>query len=113
IELFSHGYMSTKFKNRKLNGDLSDSNNGTHPDTDFPLFRLADAYLMYAEAVVRGASNGDMDTALDYVNQLRTRADASTLGALSLTELLDERARELFWEGHRRTDLIRFGQFSD
>lgn len=113
IELFSHGYMSTKFKNRKLNGDLSDSNNGTHPDTDFPLFRLADAYLMYAEAVVRGASNGDMDTALDYVNQLRTRAHASTLGALSLTELLDERARELFWEGHRRTDLIRFGQFSD
>jgi hypothetical protein len=112
IELFSNGYMSTKFKNRKLNGALSDSNNGTHPDTDFPLFRLADAYLMYAEAVVRGG-NGNMGTALGYVNALRSRAGASTLSSLSLPELLNERARELFWEGHRRTDLIRFGQFSD
>jgi starch-binding outer membrane protein, SusD/RagB family len=112
IELFSNGYMSTKFKNRKLNGDLSDSNNGTHPDTDFPLFRLADAYLMYAEAVVRNG-NGSMETALEYVNALRTRAGASILGSLTLPDLLDERARELFWEGHRRTDLIRFGQFSD
>ena len=112
IELFSNGYMSTKFRNRKLNGELSDSNQGTHPDTDFPLFRLADVYLMYAEAVVRGG-NGNMGTALGYVNALRSRAGASTISALSLSELLNERARELFWEGHRRTDLIRFGQFSD
>lgn len=112
LELFSNGYMSTKFKNRKLNGAVSDSNNGTHPDTDFPLFRLGDAYLMYAEAVLRGG-NGSMQTALGYVNELRDRAGASTVNTLTLPLILDERARELFWEGHRRTDLIRFGQFSN
>ncbi|MFY0625487.1 MAG: RagB/SusD family nutrient uptake outer membrane protein [Reichenbachiella sp.] len=112
IELFSNGYMSTKFKNRKLNGNLADSQHSTHPDTDFPLFRLGDVYLMYAEAVVRGGS-GDMGTALGYVNALRTRAGVNTVSSLDLDFLLDERARELFWEGHRRTDLIRFGQFTD
>ena len=112
IELFSNGYMSTKFKNRKLNGDIADSQHQTHPDTDFPMFRLGDVYLMYAEAVVRGG-NGDMSTAIGYVNALRTRVGVGTVSSLDLDFLLDERARELFWEGHRRTDLIRFGQYSD
>jgi hypothetical protein len=114
VELFSNGYMSTKFKNRKLDGSVSDSDNSTHPDTDFPMFRLGDAYLMYAEAVLRGGG-GSMTEALGYVNDLRTRAGASTItaGQLDLDFLLDERARELFWEGHRRTDLVRFGQFTD
>ncbi|MBN2349586.1 MAG: RagB/SusD family nutrient uptake outer membrane protein [Bacteroidales bacterium] len=114
VELFSNGYMSTKFKNRKLDGSVSNSNLATHPDTDFPMFRLGDAYLMYAEAVLRGG-NGSMTTALGYVNDLRTRAGASTLTTeqLDLDFILDERARELFWEGHRRTDLIRFGQFTN
>jgi len=117
IGLFSDGYGITKFRNRKLNGDLSNSNHNVQVDTDFPLFRLADAYLMYAEAVLRGGG-GDLTQALAYVNELRERAYGDGSGNISATQLtldfiLDERARELFWEGHRRTDLIRFGQFTD
>jgi hypothetical protein len=114
VELFSNGYMSTKYKNRKLDGNVSDSDLSTHPDTDFPMFRLGDAYLMYAEAVLRGGS-GSQEKALNMVNEIRTRAGASAISAgdLNLDFILDERARELFWEGHRRTDLIRFGQFTN
>ena len=81
------------------------------------MFRLADAYLMYAEAVLR-SGGGSRAQALDYVNQLRRRAYGGNGGdvadaQLTLDFLLAERARELLWEGHRRTDLIRFDRFSD
>ena len=82
--------------------------------TDFPLFRLADAYLMYAECVVRGATGGSISQAVDYVNDVRERSNASTItsGDLTLDFLIDERGRELNLEGHRRSDLIRFGKFT-
>lgn len=86
------------------------------PDTDFPLYRLADVYLMYAECAIQGAVGADMATALVYVNDLRERAG---LGRdiesyqLTLDFIRDERARELYWEGHRRTDLIRLNSFID
>lgn len=113
---FTQGYAIGKFKNVTSGGQTG--SDLTFPDTDFPLFRLADAYLMYAEAVVRGGSGGDMATAVSYVNALRERAygDNSadiTESDLTLDFILDERARELFWEGYRRTDLIRFGKFSN
>ncbi|MCD6202313.1 MAG: RagB/SusD family nutrient uptake outer membrane protein [Bacteroidales bacterium] len=113
---FTNGYAITKFKNITSTG--ASGKDLTFPDTDFPLFRLADAYLMYAEAVLRGGSGGDLGTALGYVNALRERAygDNSadiTADDLTLDFLLDERARELFWEGYRRTDLVRFGKFSN
>lgn len=75
---------------------------------------MSDAYLMYAEAVVRGASTGNIATAVGYINQLRTRAQASQISSanLNLDFILAERGRELFWECHRRTDLIRFGKFT-
>ena len=81
---------------------------------DIQVLRLADAYLMYAECVVRGAAGGSNGQALDYVNQIRTRAGAATItaGDLTLDFILDERGRELTFEGHRRTDLIRFGKFT-
>ena len=92
-----------------------------HPDTDYPMFRLAEAHLMYAEAVVRGAGNGDIGTAVTLVNDLRQRAglgrdvsasDLQDLNQQGLPFLLQERGRELFWEARRRSDLIRFNRFT-
>ncbi len=112
---FTNGYAMTKFKNITSQGNPG--KDLTFPDTDFPLFRLADAYLMYAEAVLRGGG-GDISQAVHYINALRERAygDNSadiTEGDLTLDFILDERARELYWEGYRRTDLVRFGKFSN
>ncbi len=73
------------------------------------LFRYADAHLMKAEAILRGASGGD---ATAMVNELREIRKASTLGSVTLDDLLDERGRELYGEYWRRNDLIRFGQFT-
>ncbi|HHU25171.1 MAG TPA: RagB/SusD family nutrient uptake outer membrane protein, partial [Bacteroidales bacterium] len=86
--------------------------------TDFPLFRLGEIYLNYAEAVLRGGSGGDKATALQLINDLRKRSynndNAATIKAneLTLDFLLDERSRELFYEAQRRTDLIRFNKFT-
>lgn len=110
---FTDGFAVQKFRNVTVNGVQGSDKTGDFSDADFPIFRLADAYLMYAECAVRGAG-GNLATATTYVNTLRTRANGSavTQGNLNLNFILDERARELHWEGHRRTDLIRFGKFS-
>ena len=109
---YNQGYAVVKYTN--LNRDNT-SRAGAFADTDFPLYRLADAYLMYAEAVLRGGTGGSREQARTYVNGLRVRAGASQISDVQLTLdfLLDERARELYWEGHRRTDLIRFGCLTD
>src|SRR5690606_6666876 len=111
----SQGYTIVKYTN--LNDDGSYTTDDGLVNTDFPMFRLADVYLMYAEATVRGGAGGDATKALGYVNQLRERAYGDGSGridaaALTLDFLLDERGRELFWECVRRTDLIRFGRFT-
>ncbi|MEI7662947.1 MAG: RagB/SusD family nutrient uptake outer membrane protein [Bacteroidota bacterium] len=116
IAVFTDGYAVTKFTNLKSDG--TPGSNLTYTDTDFPLFRLGDVYLMYAEAVLRGGAGGDRATALSYINLLRVRAYGDATGNINDTQLdlnfiLDERARELYWEGYRRTDLVRFGQFSN
>ena len=112
---WTDGYPSTKFRNANFNGTTLLS---SFSNVDFPLFRIADAYLMYAEAVLRGATGGSATQALTYVNAIRTKRSI-TEGGLSITAsdltlnfILDERARELSFEGHRRTDLIRFGKFT-
>ncbi len=112
---FTDGYAVTKFKNITSTGNPG--SDLTFPDTDFPLFRLADVYLMYAEAVVRGGTGGDMATAVSYINKLRERAYGNNSGDITANDLtldfiLNERARELYWEAQRRTDLIRFGKFT-
>lgn len=109
------GYIVAKYSNISSTGAAGPST--TFVDTDYPLFRLADAYLMYAEATLRGGS-GSMDQALAYINALRTRANGGTpggniaMGDLTLNFIIDERARELYWEGHRRQDLIRFNRYT-
>jgi len=111
------GYLIVKFKNVDKNGNPGSDPGGTFVDTDFPLFRLADAYLMYAEATIRGGSGGDLGSAASYINELRERAYGNSSGNITSSDLtlgfiLDERAKELHWEGYRRTDLIRFNKFT-
>ncbi|MBQ4821098.1 RagB/SusD family nutrient uptake outer membrane protein [Aquimarina sp. MMG016] len=110
----SQGYLIAKYTNRTSTGDAG--SNTLFTDTDFPLFRLADVYLMYAESHLRGGG-GDITTATGYVNQLRERAFGNTSaniaeGDLTLDFLIDERSRELHWESHRRQDLIRFDRYT-
>jgi len=114
IANFTNGYAVTKFRNMNKDRKLP-KDRGDFVNTDWPVFRLADVYLMYAEAILRGGSGATIDDAITYVNKVRERAYKGTSGNVSTIDLqfiIDERSRELYWEGHRRTDLIRFGQFS-
>lgn len=110
IGTFENGWAVPKFVNVDSNGqpgvDLD------FPDTDNPMFRLADAYLMYAEAFKKGGG-GTEATAVGYINALRNRVGAPTIVAGDLTAdfVLDERVREMYWESTRRQDLIRYGKF--
>lgn len=106
------GFIIQKYSNVKSNGQAGIDQ--TFVDTDFPLFRLADVHLMYAEAHLRGGG-GTIDTAVQLINDLRMRANNPNLittGELTLPFILDERSRELHWEAHRRQDLIRYGLYT-
>lgn len=76
---------------------------------DFPIFRYGDILLMKAEVLWRSGKSG---IALEYVNQVRRRAGADPLTSIDADILLAERGREMFAEGYRRSDLIRFGKFN-
>ncbi|WMI68551.1 RagB/SusD family nutrient uptake outer membrane protein [Mangrovimonas sp. YM274] len=117
ISQFSNGYAVTKFKNIDTNGNPGvGSGQDLRTDNDLPLIRLAEIYLNYAEATLRGG-NGDMATAVQKVNEIRTRAFGGNTGNITSSNLtldfvLHERSRELYWELLRRTDLIRYNQFT-
>ena len=83
---------------------------GSEATNDFVFFRYADALLMKAEAQIR---TGNTAGALLIVNDLRFKRGATPLTSIDLTKMLAERGRELYWEGWRRQDLIRFGKFLD
>ncbi len=87
--------------------DRNATKNGKLMDNDIVLFRFADVLLMHAEALLR---NGQAEEGQDYFNAVRGRVDAPEK-PLTLQNLLDERLLELCWEGWRRQDLIRFGQY--
>ena len=131
------GYLSEKWSNKKDDGTDASNTSNDGADTDYPLFRLSDVYLMYAECVARikGTNwddwNGGTDAsdpaviasrkkgAIYWINLVRERAGASDVWSSNFADdnallqfILDERARELYHEGYRRTDLIRFGQFT-
>ena len=116
IPPFTDGYAVTKFKNIDSNGNQGNDSSGTWCDTDIPLIRLAEIYLNYAEAVLRGGG-GDLNTAAARINELRERAYGNSSGNITSSDLdlqfvLDERSKELYWEGQRRTDLVRYNQFT-
>ena len=87
---------------------------GDHMSNDFPIFRLADTYLMKAEAEMRANGGQANAAAVAAANKVRVRAGATAYNEANLTldELCNERCRELMWEGHRRQDLIRFGRYT-
>ena len=116
ISSATDGYGMIKFRNKTSTG--ANGSNPTWVDTDFPFFRLAEIYLNYAEAVLRGGTGGSAATALTYINNLRQRAYGNATGNILASQLtvhfmIDERARVLYWEGVRRTDLIRYAQFTE
>ena len=116
IPPFEDGYAVTKWTNIDSNGNQGSDSSGNFVDTDIPLIRLAEIYLNYAEATIRGGG-GDLNTAVTLVNQIRERGFGGSSGQISSGELtldfiIDERSRELYWEGLRRTDLIRFDRFT-
>lgn len=113
---FTDGYAVVKFTNllrdNEESGSMKVGEITKYPNTDLPLIRLSDVYLMYAECALRGGA--DLAKGLEYINYVRERAGvpAYTTTDLSLDEILDERCRELYWENVRRTDLVRFGKFA-
>lgn len=107
VEIFKEGYSVMKFNNARADGN--NPQDTQFPDMDVPFMRAAEAYLTYAEATLR--SSGNSNEALKAVNEIRTRANAPTLSAITLDGILDEKAREFYFEGHRRTDLIRYGYY--
>lgn len=106
------GYMCIKFVYTPETDYNNASGNYTYDtpfnSTDFPLFRLADTFLMLAECNLHGVDcNG-----LTYFNEVRKRAGLDRVDSYNADDLLKERLCELYWEGHRRSDLVRFGKFA-
>ncbi|MEX0929807.1 MAG: RagB/SusD family nutrient uptake outer membrane protein [Balneolales bacterium] len=106
VDLFySNERMGVRVIKYLVNPDQPDQ-----PGTDFIFFRFADALLMKAEAHFRKGETGD---ALDIINEIRTHRNADELGSLDEQAILDERGFELYWEGWRRQDQIRFADFTN
>ena len=106
---FASGYSVGKFRNTYSTGATPRST--AFPDTDYFLMRSAEAYLIAAEADARINGGTTTSTGTGYINAIRLRANAGAVGTCNLQQILDERSRELYFEGFRRTDLIRYGYY--
>lgn len=108
LDSMAEGFTSVKYRNVRSDGGETSAIDFV--DTDLPLLRMAEAYLTYAEASIRKfGSNSDADEKL---NALRNRAHATPLSSATLDDVCAEWSREFWFEGRRRTDLIRFGKFA-
>ena len=114
---FKNGWTCWKFNNipstvENQKDYIEQSKTKSYSDIDFPLIRLAEIYLIYAEACMHLEQKS---LAVPYLQELAKRAgldeDDVTPGLITQDWLVKERARELYWEGHRRTDLIRYGLY--
>ena len=106
---FASGFSVGKFRNTYSDGSTPHST--IFPDADYFLMRSAEAYLIAAEADARLNNGTTSPTGTSYINAVRQRAHAGALGSCNLQQILDERSRELYFEGFRRTDLIRYGYY--
>ncbi len=106
VSQFTDGFSVAKWVNKRADGAKTSDPQFT--DIDFPMFRLAEAYLTFAEASARLGHDADAKT---YIDLLRSRAHATTQPSYSLDDICDEWAREFFYEARRRMDLVRFGKF--
>lgn len=113
LYVFLNGWSCLKFNNIPHNMDqdsyLATAASKAYSDIDFPMIRLGEIYLIYAEACM---NLGQSNTALPKVQDLAARAGVTAPTSITQEWLIEERARELMWEGHRRTDLIRYGKFT-
>lgn len=113
LYVFLNGWSCLKFNNIPHNMDqdsyLATAASKAYSDIDFPMIRLGEIYLIYAEACM---NLGQANTALLKVQDLAARAGVTAPTSITQEWLIEERARELMWEGHRRTDLIRYGKFT-
>ncbi len=105
----AYGFASVKFRNVRSDGNRASAED--YVDTDLPLMRIAEAYLTYAEASVR--LYGPNTNADGKINDLRSRANAEQKSGYTLDDICDEWAREFWFEGRRRSDLIRFNKYCD
>ena len=106
VSEFTHGYGFMKFRNVKSDGSKASSEGFV--DVDFPVFRYADALLMKAECAKRGATVDGLAA----FNAVRKRAGLAEVKDYTLDNVLQERACELYLEGWRRSDLVRYGYFT-
>ena len=106
---FTQGYGVAKFISYKSDG--SGTADPSVTDSDWFFFRVAEAYLTYAEATARQNGGKATTEGIDALNVLRTRAHASHKSSFTLDEILDEWSREFYFEGRRRIDLVRFGKY--
>ena len=110
---YMHGWSCLKYNNiphdQTNKSFLAMSAGKDYSDVDFPVIRLAEIYLIYAEACMR---LGDASPAIPYLSLLSQRAGVAAPEEVTVGFLVAERARELMWEAHRRTDLIRYGLFN-
>lgn len=113
LYVFLNGWSCLKFNNIPHSMDqdsyLATAASKAYSDIDFPMIRLGEIYLIYAEACM---NLGQANTALPKVQDLAARAGVTAPTSITQEWLIEERARELMWEGHRRTDLIRYGKFT-
>jgi hypothetical protein len=109
---FMNGWSCLKFNNipfgQTNESFLPQSALKTFSDVDFPMIRLGEIYLIYAEACM---NTGDEALALPKLQELSSRAGVEPPQQITQNFLVAERARELMWEAHRRTDLIRYGLY--
>lgn len=106
---FTQGFSVAKFTNYTSNGAATHASG--FPDTDFFLMRAAEAWLTFAEATARQNGGTATGAAADAINDIRERANTTTKSSYTMNEILDEWAREFYYEGRRRIDLIRHGKF--